>query len=156
MNAHPPIRKLRTIDRGHMDLLLLADETREAIGKYIHDAEVYVLDEPDRPCPIAIVALQKLNAEEIEIKNIAVAEHMQGKGIGSYLVSQIKKIALQQGYKIIIVGTPDTSYRQISFYERNGFSRYDIKRNYFIDNYTEAIIEDGILLRDMVMLRCAI
>ena len=156
MNSYPALRKLSSIDKAHMDLLLLADETREAIGKYINDSEVYVIDEPDRICPIAIVALQKLNGEQIEIKNIAVAEPMQGKGIGSYLISEIREIAVAQGYKIIIVGTPDTGYRQISFYERNGFSRYGIKRNYFIDNYTEPIIENGVLLRDMLMFMLAI
>ena len=156
MNSFHGIRRLNKIQKDHMDLLLLADETKAAIDKYIYDAEVYVMDEPHRPVPIAIFALQKLNEEQVEIKNIAVAEDMQGNGIGSFLISEIKKIAVRKGYKIIVVGTPDTGYRQISFYERNGFSRYDIKRNYFIDNYAEPIIENGVLLRDMVMFMLAI
>ncbi|MGE5107107.1 MAG: GNAT family N-acetyltransferase, partial [Sphingobacteriales bacterium] len=107
----------------------------------------------DQLKPIAVFALYKINDTDIEIKNIAVSENLQSKGIGSFLIGEIKRIATKGNYKNIIVGTADSGYRQINFYERNGFSKYDIKKNFFIENYSEPIIENGIMLRDMVMLK---
>ena len=54
------------------DLLLLADETEEAIEKYIYDSDIYLVFPKDGSKPIAIFALYKLNDSEIEIKNMAV------------------------------------------------------------------------------------
>ena len=134
-------------------LLLLADETIAAIEKYIHDSEIYVAKANECPNTIGIFVLQRINEEEIEIKNIAVAETCQGKGIGSYMIDEIKRIASAANYRYIIVGTPDSSLRQINFYQRNGFTKFDLRKNFFIENYPEPIIEDGIVLRDMMVLR---
>ncbi|HEV8507724.1 MAG TPA: GNAT family N-acetyltransferase, partial [Chitinophagaceae bacterium] len=88
------------------DLLLLADETVAAIEKYIYDSGVYVVKTGAYPHPIAVFVLQKIDDNEIEIKNIAVAETFQDKGIGSYMIGEIKRIALAANYRRIIVGTP--------------------------------------------------
>jgi ribosomal protein S18 acetylase RimI-like enzyme len=135
------------------DLLLLADETVAAIEKYIYDSGVYVVKTGAYPHPIAVFVLQKIDDNEIEIKNIAVAETFQDKGIGSYMIGEIKRIALAANYRRIIVGTPDHSARQINFYQRNGFRKFAIRKNFFIENYPQPIIENGSILRDMVMLR---
>jgi ribosomal protein S18 acetylase RimI-like enzyme len=149
---HVCINNVKSIDKIHFDLLLLADETKVAIEKYIYTSDVYVVTKTTQLHPIAIFALATVNENQMEIKNIAVFQELQGKGIGSFLISEIKRIAREKNYKSIVVGTPDCSYRQISFYQRNGFFKYDIKKDFFIDNYSEPIIENGILLRDMVML----
>jgi ribosomal protein S18 acetylase RimI-like enzyme len=146
------ITKLSSTDELPFDLLLLADETKEAIEKYIYNSEVYVVKNPQL-ISVAVFVLYKLNETEIEIKNIAVSETIQGKGIGSFLIDEIRRIVTKEDYKTIIVGTPEVSYRQINFYKKNGFSKYAVKKNFFIENYTEPIIEDGILLKDMVMLK---
>jgi ribosomal protein S18 acetylase RimI-like enzyme len=147
------IHKLQSSDPLPFDLLLLADETNAAIEKYIHDSEVHIATENESLKPIAVFALYKISADEIEIKNIAVAENVQSTGIGSFLINEIKRIVTKDGYTSIIVGTPDCSDRQLRFYEKNGFSRYDIKKDFFIKNYAEPIIENGMMLRDMVMLK---
>lgn len=134
-------------------LLLLADETMDAIGKYIHSSEVYMATIAAGDDPVGVFALHENSSEEIEIKNIAVAENNQGKGVGSFLIESIVRIAKGKDYNSIIVGTPDTAHLQIRFYERNGFVAYDTKKNFFINNYPEPIIEDGVQLRDMLMMR---
>lgn len=138
------------------DLLLLADETIEAIEKYIAVSDVYLASKIGLSKPIGVFVLCKINNKEIEIKNIAVAEDYQGNGIGSFLIDQIKAIASECHYKSIIVGTPDLAHEQIRFYEKNGFSKYGVRKNFFIDNYREPIIENGVALRDMLMLRMKI
>ena len=152
-NSDYTINKLQSIDKIPFDLLLLADETRYAIEKYIYHSDVYVVNNTAQLKPIAVFALYKTSDAEIEIKNIAVSEDLQSKGIGGFLINEIKRIATEDNYRNIIVGTTDCGYRQISFYERNGFSKYDIKKDFFIENYPEPIIENGIMVRDMVMLK---
>jgi ribosomal protein S18 acetylase RimI-like enzyme len=147
------ISKVRSNNSLPFDLLLLADETMEAIGNYIYDSAVYVVNTDEGTQPIAVFALYKISDKEIEIKNIAVSEALQGKGIGSHLVSEIKRIARRNNFDSVIVGTPDSALRQIKFYEQNGFVKYDLKKDFFVANYSEPIIENGIMLRDMLMLK---
>jgi ribosomal protein S18 acetylase RimI-like enzyme len=152
-NSNYKITKLEPGDHIPFDLLLLADETTEAIEKYIYRSDVYIMSEIGLSKPIAVFVLCKNSDLEMEIKNIAVAENVQGKGIGSFLIDTIRAIASEADYKCIVVGTPDSAYRQIKFYEKNGFSKYGINKDFFIKNYSKPIIEDGMILRDMVMLR---
>lgn len=151
---HYTIQKLAHTDPLPMDLLLLADETIEAIGKYIYDCDVYVLTGDDNPEPLAVFALYTGTTAEMEIKNIAVSETLQGKGIGSYLIGEIRKLAKAAGCSTLIVGTADQGLREIRFYERNGFILYDTREDFFIRNYPQPIIaENGVALKDMVMLK---
>ena len=103
-----------------------------------------------------MVALYKRNDKEIEIKNVAVSEALQSRGIGSYLISEIKRIARRENFNSIIVGTPDCAFREIKFYEQNGFTKYDVRKDFFVESYSKPIIENGIMLRDMIMLRATL
>ncbi|EPH13624.1 hypothetical protein HMPREF9713_00405 [Myroides odoratimimus CCUG 12700] len=135
-------------------LLLLADETVQAIDKYVFDSNVYVLREGSHD--LAVFCLYHIDHEVVELKNIAVSAELQGKGIGSLLIKEVIRLARVGGYCQIIVGTADCGVDQIRFYERNGFVKYDVKKDFFIENYDEPIIENGIQLRDMVMLKMSI
>jgi ribosomal protein S18 acetylase RimI-like enzyme len=147
------IIKLEPKDNIPFRLLLLADETEEAIEKYIFDCEVYVATKDGQTEPIAVFALYKINNTEIEIKNIAVSEVLQGKGLGGDLITEIKKIAKRQNFKRIIVGTPDYPSRELRFYQKNGFAKCGIRKNFFVDNYAQPIIENGVRLKDMAILK---
>lgn len=147
------VEMLSGSDKFPLHLLLLADETVAAINKYLYISDVYVAKEVLSEHVIAVFVLQKLNSKEIEIKNIAVDEVYQGRGIGSFLIEKIKQIALEEGMKILCVGTPDSATRQLNFYLRNGFRKAGVRKNFFTENYLEPIYENGILLRDMVMLQ---
>jgi len=133
-------------------LLLLADE-EDAIRKYIYNSSVYTLYYKPQKDPIGVIAISRANESEIEIKNIGVLESFRNNGIGSLLINYVKEIAYKENYTEIIVGTADNGINQIRFYERNGFVKYAVKKNYFIDNYSRPIVDDGVLLKDMVMLK---
>lgn len=55
-------------------------------------------------------------------------------------------------YSKLIVGTADSGIDQIRFYERNGFMKFGLRKNFFIENYELPIIENGIQLKDMILL----
>ena len=150
------IYKLKNGDAIPFDLLLLADETEDAIEKYIYNSDIYILFTKDHVNPVGVFVLYEINDFEIEIKNIAILELFRGQGLGSFLIEKIREIAGEENYKEIIVGTADAGIRQIRFYEKNGFRKYDVKENFFIENYSAPIIENGIMLKDMIMLKTKI
>ncbi len=151
-NSEPQrIRQLRKDEKIPYDLLLLADETTEAINKYIFDTEIYVLEENSKP--IAVYALQILNAEEAEIKNIAVTPERQRQGIGTTLLRDAACRAKRRGFKRLIIGTGDAANKLLEFYHKQGFEGFGVKKNFFVDNYPAPIYENGVQLKDMVMLK---
>lgn len=58
--------------------------------------------------------------KELEVVEFFVSSDIQGKGIGSQLVSQIGSTAAQQGYKYILLLTSNR-VPAYSFYLNNGF-----------------------------------
>ena len=134
-----------------MHLLLLADETVEAIERYLYESRVYSVWKEGEE--IAVFCLYPQDDQWLEIKNIAVSTSYQNLHIGSYLIDKIKEIALQQNYTALIVGTSDTGDAQIRFYERNGFILFDRRVNFFIDHYPAPIIENGRQMKDMVLFK---
>ncbi|KFF27170.1 GNAT family N-acetyltransferase [Chryseobacterium vrystaatense] len=132
------------------ELLLLADETIDAINQYIFDSDIYLLN--DGVQDIAVIALYKNDSTELEIKNMAVLEGLRNKGIGSLLINKAKEIAKESGYTTLVVGTSDTGFQQIKFYEKNGFIKKGVRKNFFTENYPLPIYENGLQMRDMVVL----
>lgn len=146
------LEKLRSADELPFSLLLMADETIAAIEKYIYDAAVYIVYEAGADVPLAVAVLYANTNREVELKNIAVLEAARNSGIGSWLLNRLKKIAAADRFERMVVGTPDAAFLQLRFYEKNGFKKYAVRKNYYLDNYPEPIIEQGIQLRDMQML----
>lgn len=132
------------------ELLLLADETTEAIDQYIFKCDIYLLQKGTEN--IAVMALYQNSETELEIKNIAVTESYRSKGIGSILIKKAKEIALNNHYEVLRVGTSDTGFQQIRFYEKNGFKKTGIRKDFFLENYPSPIYENGLQMRDMILL----
>jgi ribosomal protein S18 acetylase RimI-like enzyme len=147
---HLTFKKVGSDDGIPYELLLLADETVEAINQYIFTSEVYLWNNGD--LDIAVMALHENSTTEIELKNIAVTESWRNKGIGSILIDKAKELATEKHYTSLLVGTSDTGLQQIRFYKKNGFIRKGIRKDFFIENYPFPIYENGMQMRDMVIL----
>lgn len=131
-------------------LLLLADQSIEAIDKYITDCEIYFIKtDTDK---IGVCAVQLMNNNTIEIKNLAIHPSCRSLGIGSWCLQQIE--AKYKG-KDILVGTGDCSLDALRFYQNNGFVKFDTRKNFYLDNYPHPIIENGTQLKDQIVLRKA-
>ena len=132
-----------------MDLLLLADEQEEMVLKYLDRGRVFVLEDA---CEIIAECLVTDEGSGVlEIKNIAVKPRFQGKSYGNALIDfLIRKFS--GTYSVLQVGTGD-SPMTIPFYEKCGFVRHHVVKDFFIENYDHPIIEAGVQLRDMVYLR---
>ncbi|KPE50254.1 GNAT family N-acetyltransferase [Chryseobacterium indologenes] len=143
-------RKIKQDSEIPYHLLLLADETVEAINQYIFKSDIYLLNNGN--LDIAVIAIYRNSNTELEIKNMAVRENFRNRGIGSILIDKAKETALENGYEILVVGTSDTGFQQIRFYEKNGFVKKGIRKDFFIENYPSPIYENGLQMRDMVVL----
>ncbi|MFD2521823.1 GNAT family N-acetyltransferase [Emticicia soli] len=132
------------------DLLLSADPSEQALMAYLPYSTIYVAYLQDKL--VAQYVLYQIDAQELEIKNIAVDDAYQGKGIGKLLLEDATLRANDAGYKTLSIGTSNASIGQLYLYQQQGFELSGVKMNFFIDNYTEPIFENGIQCKHMIML----
>lgn len=131
----------------YMDLLLLADEQESMIDRYLSAGTMYVLDDNGVK---AECVLTDEGGGVLEIKNIAVAPGCQRRGYATALIAYI--VSKYRGaYSVLQVGTGDCP-SILRFYEKCGFVRSGVVKNFFTDNYDHPMFEDGIQLVDMVYL----
>lgn len=129
-------------------LLLLADPSRKIIDQYLNESEIFLAESQNST--VGILVLRTIGPDA-EIMNIAVDEPFQGKGIGSQLIQHAIQKSRDDGIKRVLIGTADTSKDQLRLYQKLGFTQFDVKADFFIDNYDEPIFENGKQAKDMIM-----
>ena len=142
------IRKVETNKKLYLDLLLLADEQEDMIGRYLERGTMYVLEDDGVKAECVVT---DEGGGVLELKNIAVAPDCQGEGYGKALVDFLVRTYKEQ-YMVLQVGTGD-SPATIPFYESCGFRRHHLVKNFFTDHYDHPIYECGVQLVDMVYLQ---
>ncbi|ATI58900.1 GNAT family N-acetyltransferase [Bacillus cereus] len=131
-------------------LLLLADPSERQIATYVQRGLTYVAKQGRSV--IGVYVLLETRPKTMEIMNIAVAEHLQGKGIGKKLLRHAVETAKGYGMSKLEVGTGNSSVSQLALYQKCGFRIFSIDFDYFSKHYEEEIIENGIVCRDMIRL----
>lgn len=150
-NLEIDILQLKTIEQLPLNLLLLADPSEEQVMKYASTGECYVAVTNDEEI-VGVYVLIQLDERTAEIMNVAVSEHMQGKGLGKRLVLHALNVAKSKGMSKVEIGTGNSSIGQLALYQKCGFRITGIIEDFFIQNYPEPIFENGIQCRDMVRL----
>ena len=130
--------------------LLLADESKAMVDRYAKDGEIYVLEKKSQI--MALYVLQIVDEQKAEIKNIAVENRYQGRGIGTFLLREASSRAKARGFTSLLIGTANGSIKQLCLYQKEGFEITSIKKNFFVDHYSDPIFENGILCKHMIML----
>jgi len=154
MNPQITIRLIKECDELPYHLLLDADPSREMVDRYLPVSDIYV-GVSNRNI-IGVYVLYPVNAETVEIKNIAVREDLQGKGIGTHLLAHAEEMARAGGASTLIIGTSNASIAQLYLYQKTGFEMTELKKNFFIDNYKEPLYENGLQVKHMIMLSKAL
>jgi len=116
------IRKLRKHESPPFELLLLADPSREMVDEYLAIGECRVAEIADEI--VGVYVLAKLDAETVEIMNIAVNERMNGQGIGKKLIGDAIQTARELGFASLEIGTGNSTVR----------SQYNVANVYFIQS----------------------
>ncbi len=140
--------KIENNKKRYIDLLLLGDEDEKMIDKYLERGEMYILD--DNGIKAECVVTDEGN-KTLEIKNIAVSPKFQKQGYGKKLIEFITE-KYSENFSVIQAGTGDSPLT-IPFYEKCGFKKSHIVKNFFIDNYKNPIYEEGVQLIDMIYLQ---
>lgn len=138
-DVHPP-----------WDLLLLADPSEDMVSAYLKGGYCYVAELDNSV--VGIIVLFPKSKVIIEIKNIAVSEYLQGKGIGSKLIKHGIEAAKEKGFNTVEIGTGNSSISQLALYQKAGFRIIGIDHDFFVRHYPEPIYENGIQCRDMIRL----
>ena len=134
--------------RKLMPLLLLADEP-EPLAKYIDDGEAVVATDGDEI--VGVVLTGDVDDATVEAKNVGVAEHRHGQGIGRAMMEHVVERARAAGKKRVVVATVTADTGNIRFYQRCGFRLLRIERDVFTpENGYPPDEVNGIPMRDQV------
>lgn len=132
---------------SYRDLLLLADPEERAVRRYLMESDMYVLFANGKPVTEAVVRTEDDGG--CELMNLATAEAEQGKGYAGELIRYLMKV-YAASCRTMLVGTSEDG---VPFYKRHGFEPAFIRKNFFLDNYEEPIIENERRCVDMYCLR---
>ena len=145
------IQPIKQITDKHKQLFLEADPSQEIIKSYLPRAYKFEL-----VCGkdlLGVVLLLDTHPKTVEIVNIAVDGKHRNHGLGEYLINFTCDWAKKHNYKTIEIGTGSTSFAQLYLYQKCGFRVVNIDNNFFVDNYSEPIIENKLVLKDMIRLK---
>lgn len=145
------IERVDTGKKAYLPLLLLADEQEDMIDRYLDRGTMYVLK--DGGVKAECVVTDEGDGV-LEIKNIAVLPACQGRGLGRALIDFLAE-TYGGTHAALRAGTGD-SPATVPFYEKCGFVRDGMIRNFFLDHYGHPIYEGGVRLTDMVYFRRAL
>jgi ribosomal protein S18 acetylase RimI-like enzyme len=134
-------------------LFELAEDSPQQLDGYLHLGRVLVALEDGSP----IGHLQIIESDplvEVELKTMAVAERLQGRGIGRALIERALVESRAAGAQTMLVSTASADVGALRFYQRLGFRMLRIERDAFTaaEGYPEGLTIDGIPLRDRVWL----
>ena len=144
------VRKMLDHEDIPYELLLDADPSMEVIRTYLGLSEIFIALLKNKI--IGTFVLYPVNDDKLEIKNIAVDERFQGKGIGKLLLKKATEIAEEKGAKKIDIATSNASFGPLYLYQKAGFDIDLIKKNFIIENYPEPLFDNGIQCRHMIVL----
>ncbi len=144
------IRELNNFNEAPFNLLLLADPSRKMVNQYLMNSRIFAAYSAKET--VGVYVLTEVGSTTAEIKNIAVDENLQGKGIGKRLLRHATSTATDLNYQKLRIGTSNASISQLHLYQAEGFDIIEIKSNFFVDNYPEPIYENGLQCRHMITL----
>ncbi len=132
-----------------IDLLLIGDEEESMINRYLEQSTLFVLY--DKGKLVSLCAVIKADSDIIEIKNLATYPQYRNKGYASALLDFVYD-KYKNECKALILGTGENE-KTLRFYKKRGFTEFGRVRNFFTDNYTHPIFENGKQLVDMIYLK---
>jgi ribosomal protein S18 acetylase RimI-like enzyme len=149
------IQLIQSRDLGLLlPLLRDAEEGDERIIQTIEDpaATAYIAQNDDT---VVGAAVMRWAHDESEIVYIATVSSLRGQGHGKAIMSCIIAEAQQKRVQAICVGTANSSWANIAFYQKCGFRMDSVRKDFF--NYLPTpLVEDGIKMQDMLVLRLSL
>lgn len=143
------IKEINTNKTDYMDILLIGDEDENMINKYINQSTIFALYVNSTLTSVCAVIM--VDNETVEIKNLATYPEYQNKGYATILINFVCN-KFKTEFKYLILGTGENN-KTLKFYNKRGFQKTHRVKNFFINNYTHPIFENGKQLIDMIYLK---
>lgn len=133
-----------------LPLLLLADDSEQQVRSYMQQGTLYTYDHDGTGVAGIVLAIPETDATEL--KAVAVAAELHGRGVGSAMLRAVIADLRTSGVRRLVVGTGNSGIGQLAFYQKAGFRLWKIERDFFSPErgYPADLEENGIPLRDMV------
>lgn len=134
-----------------LPLLHDADEDDERIRTLVTDGQhtAHIAWEHEQ---MRGAVVMRWNEEVSEIEYIAVAAAARGQGYGKAMLARIVDEARVRRVRSILIGTDNTAFGTIAFYQKSGFRMDHVRKDFF--SYIQPPLSiDGIPMRDMLVLR---
>ncbi|GAB2023412.1 GNAT family N-acetyltransferase [Pseudolactococcus yaeyamensis] len=148
---------MRELEQGEAlpwALLLNADPERAIVETYMAKSRVFVAENGNQAILGVLVLMALPEEHNYEIMNVSVDPDHFRQGIGRALMTfALSDIQARDTQAVIWVKTGDLTVDAIGLYEAVGFKIVDVVKDYFVENYTEPIYENGDLLRHQVVMR---
>ena len=133
-------------------ILLAAEEGEERVRAVLLDPAYTAYAARVNGELVGAAAMRWEQDETSEIVYIAVKTEWEGQGYGKRIIASLQDELRARGGSVLLVGTANSSLANLAFYQKCGFRLFEIKRDYF-DYIQPPVLENGILIRDMVVLR---
>ncbi|WP_413665255.1 GNAT family N-acetyltransferase [Microbulbifer sp. CNSA002] len=130
-------------------LLLEADPSKKKIDSYLPESWCFAAI--DAGVVEGICVVKEIDTAIAEIFNISVSPEMRQQGIGSKLLKFSLSELITRGVHRVELSTGTFGY-QLTFYQRHGFRVETVIKDYFLHNYDQPIIEDGVQHKDALRL----
>jgi len=132
------------------ELLLSADPSQDLIDGYLTTGTAFAAS--DSRELIGVLVLLPHADQVLEIANLAVTPSRQRQGYGKALLEFARQWASDHGYHMLRVATGTTSFTQLYLYQRQGYRVVAVEADYFTTHYNHDIMENGLKLRDRLVL----
>ena len=139
------IRQVTENKKRYLALLLLGDEQESQIDRYLERGTLFVLDDDGVQ---AVCVVTDEGGGMLEVQNLAVVPDRQRQGLGRTMLAFVERYA-QGRWSALRVRTGDSPLT-VPFYERCGFRRCGVVKDYFPQHYDHPIYEGGRLLIDQI------
>lgn len=137
-----------------LPLLHDADEDDARILAAIADVNnsAYLATSQGQVIGAAIMRWDEEDGDETEVLYVGVETAERGRGYGKGIMAALLDEARRRGINSVLVGTADAGLANIAFYQKCGFRIDSVRKDYFA-YFKEPVYENGIRIRDMLMLR---
>lgn len=103
--------------------------------------------------PVSFIAIEIMNGE-VEIKNILTLVEYRGHGYAKALIRFIEKT--YNDYDTFLISTANSSFENMTFYTRLGYTYSHRIENFFLDYYSKEIIENEMQATDLIYFKKSI
>ena len=111
-------------------LLLLADDSEAQVRSYYQQGELFAV-RGDDGIVIGITLAIPTAGGGVEVKAVAVAPALHGRGVGQRMMKMVLTELRAAGVRQVTVGTSSSGIGQLAFYQKVGFRLWKIERDFF-------------------------